>query len=98
MHNAVCQEQRCLPGTTLFARNNAVCQEHGGCHGESRAVQHRLAIGREHLPLCVIAFIATVGMPLRLVLTDPGREAAPAGRNQAIPDNTSFGNAVELHG
>jgi hypothetical protein len=25
-----------------------------------------------NVPLCAIAFIATVGIPLRLVLTDPG--------------------------
>ncbi len=32
-----------------------------------------------NIPLCAIAFIATVGIPIRLVLTDPGRRARRAG-------------------
>jgi hypothetical protein len=33
-----------------------------------------------NIPLCAIAFIATVGIPLRIVLTDPIRKAGPQGR------------------
>jgi hypothetical protein len=31
-----------------------------------------------NIPLCVIVFLAVVGIPLRLVLTDPGQRAAKA--------------------
>ncbi len=35
-----------------------------------------------NIPLCAIAFIATVGIPLRLVLTGPGRNAGPGARRR----------------
>ncbi len=35
-----------------------------------------------NIPLCAIAFIATVGIPLRLVLTDPGKNAGTGARRR----------------
>jgi hypothetical protein len=35
-----------------------------------------------NIPLGAIAFVATVGIPLRLVLTDPERNARRAGADQ----------------
>ena len=35
-----------------------------------------------NIPLCAIAFIATVGIPLRLVLTGTGENAGPGARRR----------------